>query len=184
MVPYTHTNRHYKLFLFKFQSLKNIYNNQFCIYTFYRSLIKLLIILFITIHLSLKDLGYDFNDSTMNSTLTNHNNETNKSVNLTQRFTTSNSNASNFVCFLISDFDQNDSVFLKLEETQAKLSSIFNSLNNSSSTTLTNNTIIANNNNNTISTVNNFNRRFLIFGWPVLNHCLQNNIVSILFILC
>ncbi len=120
----------------------------------------------------LQSLGaYDF-DSTMNSTLTNND----KSVNLTQRFT--NTGLSNFVCFLISDFDQNDCVFLKLEETQAKLSSIFNSLNNTASTTLTNNTVIHNITNSSASNSQiSFNKRFLIFGWPVLNYCLQNNIV-------
>lgn len=113
----------------------------------------------------LQSLGaYDFDTTLINTTTNNEN----KSVNLTQRFT---NNGSNFICFLISDFDQNDCVFLKLEETQAKLSSIFNSLNNSTSTTLTNNTIT----NNTSSSSVNFNKRFLIFGWPVLNHCLENN---------
>ncbi len=119
----------------------------------------------------LQSLGaYDF-DSTLNATITNND----KSINVCQRIT--NTGLSNFVCFLVSDFDQNDCVFLKLEETQAKLSSIFNSLNNTASTTLTNNTVVQN-----TTTVSNgqvsFNKRFLIFGWPVVNHCLQNNIVK------
>lgn len=116
----------------------------------------------------LQSLGaYDFDTTLINSTLTNE-----KSINLVQRYT-ANGSSSNFVCFLVSDFDQSDCVFLKLEETQAKLSSIFNSLNNSASTTITNNTIT-----NTSGSTVNFNKRFLIFGWPVLNYCLKNNMVS------
>lgn len=118
----------------------------------------------------LQSLGaYDFDTTLINSTVTND-----KSLNINQRYTSSG--GSNFVCFLVSDFDQNDCVFLKLEETQSKLSSIFNSLNNSASTTITNNTITNNNShNNTTTSSPNFNKRFLIFGWPVLNHCLENN---------
>ncbi len=117
-------------------------------------------------------------DSTMNSTLTNND----KSANLTQRFT--NAGSSNFVCFIISDFDlQNDCVFLKLEETQAKLSSMYNSFKNTASTTLTNSAVIQNITNPTTSNSQiSFNKRFLIFGWPVLDYCSQNNIVSYYFL--
>lgn len=92
-------------------------------------------------------------------------------MNLTQRYT---NNGSNFVCFLVSDFDQSDCVFLKLEESQAKLSSIFNSLNQSN--TLTNSTLTASNQSASQAP---FNKRFLIFGWPVVYHCLQNQMVSV-----
>ena len=76
---------------------------------------------------------------------------------------THNSNYTTFVCFLISDFDQNDKVFVKLEETQLKLSNFLNALNMSASSSLTTSAS---------------QKRFMIFGWPVLHYCLENNLVS------
>ena len=80
-------------------------------------------------------------------------------VNKTQQRTT-NTNYTTFVCFLISDFDQNDKVFAKLEETQLKLSNFLNAL----SSNLTNTSSAS-------------QKRFMIFGWPVLHYCLENNLV-------
>ena len=83
---------------------------------------------------------------------------------------TNNSNSS-YVCFLINDFDQTDNNFIKLEETQAKICSFFN--------TISNNTLNATNAN----IIGNVSKRFMIFGWPVLNYCLENNMVKKFFII-
>ena len=108
---------------------------------------------------------YDF-DATLLNTL-NHNNST---LNSTETKTTQQApvrNNSSFVCFLISDFDQNDSNFTKLEETQTKICSFFNTISNNTLNATTNTTIIGN-----------VSKRFMIFGWPVLNYCLENNMVN------
>lgn len=106
---------------------------------------------------------YDF-DSTLvhnSSVHNNHNNSTilNESKTANQRGSSTNGL---FVCFLISDFDQNDTVFTKLEETQSKICSFFNATVNST----VNSTVI-----NTKLTT-----RFMVFGWPVINYCLENNL--------
>ena len=113
---------------------------------------------------------YDF-DSTLvhnSSVHNNHNNSTilNESKTANQRGSSTNGL---FVCFLISDFDQNDTVFTKLEETQSKICSFFNATVNST----VNSTVI-----NTKLTT-----RFMVFGWPVINYCLENNLVFMIKLL-
>ena len=116
----------------------------------------------------MQSLSSDFDTTLVNSTVI----ET-KSMTQIQRIPINNS-GSNFVCFIISDFDQNDPIYLKLEETQAKLSPIFSSLNSSvASSTVNNNSTLTSMN----ISCNNLNKRFLIFGWPVLQHCIENNLV-------
>ena len=109
---------------------------------------------------------YDFDSTLVNSSsvYNNHNNSIilNESKNSHQRGASLNGL---FLCFIISDFDQNDSVFAKLEEAQSKICSFFNST--------VNNTVI-----NT-----NLTRRFMVFGWPVINYCLDKNLVF-MFDLC
>lgn len=93
---------------------------------------------------------------------------------LTQRSTNNStlnySNTNSYICFLINDFDQDDDVFLKLEETQLKLSNLMNSLNQSALTTTINTTITGS------SSIQ--QKRFIIYGWPVLYYCLRNQLVS------
>lgn len=103
---------------------------------------------------------YDI-DATLinNNTIINANNNPNESK-LVSRVS-----SSSFVCFLLNDFNQEDSVFLKLEETQSKISSILNAINN---TTL---------NTSNTTMINNSSSRILIFGWPILNHCYESNLV-------
>ena len=104
---------------------------------------------------------YDFDSTLVNNTAScnNHNNSTilNETKSVHQRGSSSNGL---FICFIIGDFDQNDSVFAKLEETQSKICSFFN--------TTINSTVI-----NT-----NVTRRFMVFGWPIINYCLENNMVN------
>ena len=120
----------------------------------------------------LQGLGVaDFETTLVNATLTS---ETSKSGCSTGQRFSHNNLASSFVCFVVSDFDQNDLVFIKLEETQAKLASLYSSLNSSNITAInTNNTLT-----NASISFNSFHKRFMIFGWPVLKFCMDNNLVS------
>lgn len=83
-------------------------------------------------------------------------------TNKAQQQRTTNSNYTTFICFLINDFDQNDNVFTKLEETQLKLCNFLNTLNHATAHTSQN---------------GNIQKRFMIFGWPVLHYCLENSLV-------
>ena len=85
-------------------------------------------------------------------------------------------NLSNFICFLISDFDQNDSVFIKLEEIQLKINNLLSlkslgggggggGSSHASTSDLASATLPQ--------------KRFIIFGWPVLYHCIKNEIVNL-----
>jgi hypothetical protein len=89
----------------------------------------------------------------------------------------SSSSSAHFICFIINDFDQNDQIFLKLEEIQLKI----NNLLNLKSTTSTNNNLAANVSTTSLishhQAAHNNHKRFIIFGWPVLYHCLRNEIV-------
>lgn len=98
------------------------------------------------------------------------------------RLTTSNhfnnNNNSNYICFIICDFDQTDQIFIKLEETQQKLTSLLSALalNNSSiqsqlSTSSASNLSILQ------AALPSQQKRFLIFGWPVLYYCIKNDLV-------
>lgn len=107
---------------------------------------------------------YDFDATLINSTVINNSINNSAIEPKSQRLT---STSSSFVCFVINDFDQNDNVFLKLEETQSKICSVLNALNNTTMGSV--NTTVIN---------MNLTKRFMIFGWPVLNHCLENNLVS------
>ena len=120
----------------------------------------------------LQGLGVaDFETTLVNATLTCS--ETSKSGCTSQRFSHNNL-ASSFVCFVVSDFDQNDLVFIKLEETQTKLASLYSSLNSSNITAInTNNTLT-----NASISFNSFHKRFMIFGWPVIKFCMDNNLVT------
>ena len=116
----------------------------------------------------LNNLGLTPNGSNQNSTtLSTTLNEFDLTTTTTTTLSTANSNQryvssslTNFVCFIIPDFDQNDKVFLKLEETQSKLTNLFNNLQSS----------------NQSSKLLSQQKRFMIFGWPVLNYCLHNNL--------
>ena len=95
-----------------------------------------------------------------------------------QRTNNSHNNSSSFICFLISDFDQNDKVFIKLEEIQLKLANILNSLslqpaNNNGNDTMAN-SALAN-----ARALSSQKKQFMIFGWPVVYYCLENNLVSL-----
>jgi hypothetical protein len=114
----------------------------------------------------LNSFGLSSNVSNQNSTtLSTTLNEFDLTTTTTTTLSTANTNQryvssslTNFVCFIIPDFDQSDKVFLKLEETQSKLTNLFNNLQNQSSKLIPQ------------------QKRFMIFGWPVLNYCLHNNI--------
>jgi hypothetical protein len=95
-----------------------------------------------------------------------------------QRTNNSHNNSSSFICFLISDFDQNDKVFIKLEEIQLKLANILNSLslqpaNNNGNDTMAS-SALAN-----ARALSSQKKQFMIFGWPVVYYCLENNLVSL-----
>ena len=81
-------------------------------------------------------------------------------ANKAQQQRTANNIYTTFICFLISDFDQDDNVFIKLEETQLKLSNFLSALNLA-----------------TPNSSHNSQKRFMIFGWPVLYYCLENSLV-------
>jgi len=87
--------------------------------------------------------------------------------------------SSSFVCFLVADFDADDCVFVKLEETQSKLASIFSSLMSQCNATVTNNSTVINATlvNQAMSSGGGLSKRFMIFGWPILKHCVENNLV-------
>jgi len=85
-------------------------------------------------------------------------------ANKAQQQRTANNIYTTFICFLISDFDQDDNVFIKLEETQLKLSNFLSALNLATA-------------NSSHSGQNNSQKRFMIFGWPVLYYCLENSLV-------
>lgn len=65
-----------------------------------------------------------------------------------------------FVCFLIYDFDQDDRVFAKLEDVQSRFSSYLANM-------------AASHQLNTVTAVQ---RRIIIYGWPILYHCIENNL--------
>ena len=65
-----------------------------------------------------------------------------------------------FICFVVSDFDANDRCFVKLEETQLKLS----------------NFVSAHANSPPSPHRQQQHKRFMIFGWPVLHHCLTGGL--------
>lgn len=79
---------------------------------------------------------------------------------------------SDYVCFIIADFDQEDSTFLKLEEIQSKLGNLFNTLSQASTTSSANLHQAA-----TMAE----QKRFIIYGWPILYHCIENNLVRAFF---
>ncbi|CAF0879713.1 unnamed protein product [Brachionus calyciflorus] len=99
-----------------------------------------------------------------------------------QHLNNNNNNSSSYICFIISDFDQSDSIFLKLEETQLKLTNFINSINGAQAANLTSNTSSA----HLLSTSNmsilqanqssSHQKRFMIFGWPVLYYCIKNDL--------
>jgi hypothetical protein len=102
--------------------------------------------------------------------------------------------STSYICFLISDFDQSDAKFIKLEESQAKHASL-NSLNqtlsssNSCNTTMSSLMATAAGASNPNSTLNSSNmlagqygqlqhqpRRLMIYGWPIIHYCYNNSI--------
>ena len=115
----------------------------------------------------IQDMSTTFDiDATVinNNTVINNTPTTNNNLNESKLMRNSVS-SSNFICFLVNDFNQEDSTFLRLEETQTKISNIMNAINN---TTL--------NTNNATMINNSLAKRVLIFGWPILNHCYENNL--------
>jgi hypothetical protein len=103
------------------------------------------------------------------------------------------SHNANYICFIVSDFDQSDSKFIKLEETQAKYAAL-NSLNQTLSTSNSCNTTISSlmptaTVSNPNATLNSTNmapgqygqlqqqfRRLMIYGWPIIDYCYNNSI--------
>jgi hypothetical protein len=84
---------------------------------------------------------------------------------------TSISSNVNFICFIINDFDQYDQVFIKLEEIQLKINNLLSLKSDTASSATTSTSALAVNNQQP-------HKRFIIFGWPVLHHCLLNQIVN------
>lgn len=107
-----------------------------------------------------------------------------------QHFNNNNNNSSCYICFIVSDFDQSDSSFVQLEDVQLKLTNFVNSINNSQNqsgvTSNSSNANLMSNTNTSIIQTNQSNgqqKRFMIFGWPVLYYCIKNDLVRFLFIL-
>lgn len=101
-----------------------------------------------------------------------------------QHFNNNNNNSSCYICFIISDFDQSDSNFLKLEDVQLKLTNFVNS-NSQNQSAITSNTssahLLSTSNMSVVQTTqsNGQQKRFMIFGWPVLYYCIKNDLVRI-----
>ncbi|RNA42970.1 hypothetical protein BpHYR1_011384 [Brachionus plicatilis] len=103
-----------------------------------------------------------------------------------QHFNNNNNNSSCYICFIISDFDQTDPNFLKLEDIQLKLTNFVNSINNSQNqSSITSNAssvhLLSTSNMSLIhnNQSNGQQKRFMIYGWPVLYYCIKNDLVSV-----
>lgn len=103
-------------------------------------------------------------------------------------FNNNNNNSSSYICFIVSDFDQSDSSFLHLEDMQLKLTNFVNSINNTQNqsglTCNSSNAHSMSSKNLSIKQTNQSNsqqKRFMIFGWPVLYYCIKNDLVRTIF---
>jgi hypothetical protein len=102
-------------------------------------------------------------------------------ANIHSSASSNNNSSAHFICFIINDFEQSDQIFLKLEEIQLKINNLLNlkSTASSSSSSSGGQGLAATTSTSALVSNQAPHKRFIIFGWPVLFHCIKNEIVSL-----
>lgn len=86
-----------------------------------------------------------------------------------------------YIAFVVADFDpDNDRAFARLEEAQFKLTNLA-SVAASSGAALATLSMTSFNFTQTLTTPAHPQKRFIIVGWPVIYHCIKNELVTLLY---